>query len=331
MKKRLFWLLALTLSLLLALSLLSCEDTKSEDGDDEDEENGETGYQVTKDEWIKAIELDGVSSISIACELDGGAEGILTQEMKFCNGLAYMSAVDNGKARQTYYVRIDEQLSFNHIISTGDPFIFIHVINEYLDYAYAQFEYNEDGGYYEFTKSIDEDVQSSVYTIKVYFGENKYISKIDIAASTNEQAGTYTYVFSKYNNTDAFSIPANEIDTFISESFPVYSDRIEVFDTWLDGTYAEEACNVINNLVASLDRSTALGYFTREEGSNDIDKGASFDVPSGSIIIAEQEINFAGIDIDVERVGTDLYYMLNLWEKGSDNEKIRVCSVFFTK
>ena len=319
------------LSLVLTFTLVSCGDENGNgNGQNGEEQDGEPKYvSVTKDEWVNAIELNGITSLTVDCELDGCDEGVLIEEIKFCNGLGYMSAELNGEPTQTYYVKMEEQLSFKHIFSTGDPYVFIYVTNKYPDYAYEQFEYDEDGGYYEITHIDENEGHPVTYNIRVYFGENKFISKIDISSECDGQTGAYSFLFSKYNSTDSFSIPSDEVYSFISESFPVSLDYIEISDSSLNGIYGEKACNELNSFIESMDLSNVISYYTRNDGPDDEVKGADFEIQSGILTFAENEVSFDGISINVSRLGEDSYYDIDLWEKDSYGDKIRVCHIFF--
>ena len=56
MKKRILTLMALMLSILVALTLVSCGETNDDDENDDDEEESVNYVSVTEEEWINLKE-----------------------------------------------------------------------------------------------------------------------------------------------------------------------------------------------------------------------------------------------------------------------------------
>lgn len=251
MKKSFLVWLALVLAMTLIFMLTACGEvensensqssTKKEEGKN-DEKAEEKYVSVTKDEWIKAFEFDGVNSFTFTYDetyhdSDDSSDEIFKGTFKYNNG----AMLDILEQRYYNYDKIDaEDLCLYYFGASVQVFeeTFEALDSDFVNYGYEAFTFDKKSGVY--SGSFTHKDES--YEIDICFGQNKYVAKMSIQYDGTDY-GSGEYAFTDYNSTKNFSVPddvlseaKNEIVNYISScnSYELSSEmEIDLGTNWV--------------------------------------------------------------------------------------------------
>ena len=303
-------LMAVVLSVLLVLSaFVSC--AKDDSKNDDSKGNGGNYVSVIKEEWIKAFELDGVNSFTVKTKEHSSDDGDVEFTMKM-NGDNFYYVYEDGYERETAYGKIVDEW--------GDDFMLLsslysdfgedltYVLEDYLDYAYANFRYNESKSCYEtFITKAYNDEYSDDWSIKIYFGENKLVSKIEATVEYDDgEPDTAEFVFSDYNSTAEIVIPKSQIKSLV-DNYPEVPSTAQYTAQYI-GVYTnsgkmayDESSSVINaanEILSNVNVDNAVSFYYCEEGSSDTSFELLLETSPTRFELEEIEMNYVKVMVN---------------------------------
>ena len=281
MTKRFLTILSLLLILVLTLSFISCgkDDDKEAPKDEGPHETGNY-VSVTKDEWIKAFKFEGVNSFTVnaSSNYDDGSSS--NEVVKYCNNefySVYTSIDTDEEDRETMYGKhegIADIFCFEDFVYDEACEEVLYTIYDFLDYGYNKATYNENAKCY--TISVTNEYGTD--TLKIYFGENKLLSKFLLTQKDNDgETESYSIEFSNYNSTEEIQRP----NSGITEVIDLYRNLTPSQIYRCDGTFSigdsyetveitnlDEIISIVNSALANLDINNVYEFDQEENGAN---------------------------------------------------------------
>ena len=297
-------LLAMLLSLLFVFTaFVACEK------DDDEKDDGKDSYvSVSKEEWKKAFELDGITSYTVDIKETYSGEGEASGTVKINGDNFYGFMEWYGEERETIYGKVEDYCdeeaiplfsSTSYITEIADETNYL--LEEYLDCAYAKFDYSEKNGYYKFT--YEDSEYDETYVIKVYFGKDKLVSKVvmELTYGESEEVDSGELVFSNYNSTEKVSLPTSEMQSLLND-FPPLTDSPDYMSVWekdqkMSYDDEKEIISAINAVISELNISDAVGFYKSEEGRNDISFDIAFETSKKTLVLEDLEFEYTTLEI----------------------------------